>query len=912
MEKNNAPNYDKIILNELENVNLNYLGLKEFNQQFLKKSVFEIEVENVNIKLREIINIKDNIKPVILLIFVNRLVNIAKKSIFLKTGKSLEENIFFPELELLANLIKEGNIIKDCFEYAGLSGLQDLSNSFIIEILNAIIKIPTLAINSVLALKPSLKNNMDIRILDKYIPMELHDSNYYKYIWLCVLHILNDIEPNNKAAYSALQIIFNRLFLRGYKNILCSIMIEWPIITDKFVFKDHKTLNSKELYLNRVFDNILNINKGDKNLIRSFVKQLFKEIENSRLEISEGVVILKLGDSDFDKEFNLEDIVNDNFFFLFRSIIDFCVLEEGLSDSKGFLKSEMFLIKKQSFSMGTYLVFLDICVLNIVKKEEFGIYILPQQHFDYLEKIRLEKFISIEKSGKSKVYLSFLKEITQFLAKQWNSYQESMTYSLTLSVVMVRAISILIYLNLDSLSSLKGMLLEFYMDITEGIQFRLKNIDPVIRSSAMYLGEFYFNLLYELFPSNNEADSGYLINEIPKFDELKLLNPEINNLLACIHNSTKFFVIKIFSNVFETQIRNVTESIKEMTLSQKEKELDENKAKDIVDEDDEFWNKAPSIKVTSKNARRIQSKVSKGQLSVPNTIQIKEEPKNKLVNKSFDLINLYTDEKKSKEIPDKAEKLLNLLKELAEDIEKDNSNYDHLISPLIDKLISLREKDQNILALIILSKLIQYKTDKVAANMIIYSCNMNNGIPMDTRILVLNSLISACKNMANSQSNTQSTIRPNKKVIINLFDKHSLIWSSHLVKYIMDLIIQSEDHEHFEKIPNIFFISSLELFNQIILNTSSNNTNIEQITYSGLEFVISIDLINNHLFKDLAIRKSIYLLTFNIILKCKYSSYCVALNQISSKILAWLSRAEVFETDPNSIKIIHEIKSFIS
>lgn len=904
-------NYDEIILSEIEHINFNGFDLKEFNDNFLKNSVFELEVKETKTKLREMLKAKDNVKPVFLLIFANRLVNIANKNIVLKSGKHLEENIFLPELELLTYLLKEGNIIKDCCEYFNISDLHGQSNLFYTEILNVIIKIPALAINSILALKPTLRNNMDIKILDKYIPIELHDSNYYKYLWLCVLYILNGIKPEEKTC-NILQVIFNRLFLRGYKDILSKVIIEWSIIINKPIFKDFGTLNSGKICLNHVFNNLLQVNKRDKNLIKSFIKQIFKEIETSRLQVNDGLVILNLRDKNFDGELKTEDIINDDFFLLFKTIIDFCVLEEDLSENKGFLKNEIFLIRKQSYSIKTYLVILDVCVLNIVSEEEFRNCVSQEHHFDYLERIKLKELTVIEESSKSKVYLNFFKELIQCLAKQWNSYQESMTYSLTLSTVIIRAISILIYLNLKDYSSLKKVLLEFYMDITEGIHFRLKNIDPVIRSSAMYLGEFYFNLLYELFPSTNEAESGYLMSEIPKFDELKLITLEIKNHMACIYNSTKFFIIKVFSDLYEFQMKNVAKSTEEMTLSQGEKESIENKGKQIVDEDDEFWNKAPSIKVTPKNEKIIQLKASKNLLSTSDIIQRERESKNKLVNKSFDLINFYTDERKSKEIPDKTEKLLNVLRELSEDIEKDDSNYDHLIPPLIDKLISLKEKDQKMLTLIIFSKLIQYKADKVAVNMITYSCNMKNGIPMDTKIFVLNSLISACQNMANSQSDTQSTTSSNKKIIVNLFDKHSLIWSSHLAKYIMNIIIQSENQNQFEKIPNIFFITSLELFNQIILNTSSNNTNIEQIAYSGIELVISIDLMNNHLFKDLAVRKSVYLLTLNIILKCKYSSYCATLNQILQKTLIWLSKAEISETDLNSIQIIQQAKSHMS
>ncbi|KAL3128851.1 hypothetical protein CHM_3g400 [Cryptosporidium hominis] len=911
MQKINTPNYDKIISDELEHQNLTFLDLKELNDKFLEKPVFELENEEINLKIREILKNKNIAKPIILLIVVNRLIKIGNKTIFLKPGKCIEENVFIPELELLAFLLKEGNIIRDCCEYANFSNLQNISNSFTIEVLNSIIKIPTLAINSILTLKPSLKNNMNFRILDKYIPLELHDSNYYENIWICTLYILNDIRLIDKATYNVLQVIFSRLFLRGYKEILCRIMVGWSNNIDKSLFEDCKLLNNGELCLNRVFDNILKINKTDDNLIKSFIKQLFKEIESVRVQTNQGILLLKLKDRNFEEELRVEDIRNDDFFLFLKSIVDFCVIEEDLKN-KGFLKNELFQIKKQNFSIKTYLLFLDICVLNVIKNDEFSKYFLPEQSFDYLEMIRSEKLVALEESNKLKIYLNFLKELTQCLTKQWNSYQDSMAYSLTLSTVIIRSVSILIYLNLSNLSNLKKVLLEFYMDITEGIQFRLKNIDPIIRSSAMYLGEFYFNLLYELFPSTNEADSGYLMSENPKFDELKLFNPEIKNHLSCIYNSTKFFAINTFSYESEIQIRNATESIKDMSLSKEKKEFNEDQEKKIIDEDDEFWNKAPSIKANSKNEGIIQSKASKSLLYTTGIEQKKQEPKRKLVNKSFDLINLYTDEKKSKEIQDRSEKLLNVLKELAENIEKDDSNYDHLILPLIDKLISLKEKDQKILVLIIFSKLIQYKTDKVSVEMINYSCNMNNGIPMDFRILVLNSLTSACQNMANTQSNTQSTIRPNKKTIINLFDKYSLIWSSHIVKYIMELITHSENQECFEKIPNIFFISSLELFNQIIVNTSSNNANIGQIAHSGLEFITSIDLTNNHLFKDIAIRKSIYMLAFNIILKIKYSSYFLALNQILRQVVIWISKAEISETDPNSIRIIQETKSFIS
>lgn len=915
MEKGKAPTYDELIRSELENRNWSGSSLGDLSCQFSEKSVFELEVEQVKVRLREVLETNGHTRPIILLMFANRLVKIANKTIRPRSGGSLEEGEFLPELELLVHVLSKGNLVLDCCEYVSFSPRpQDFVNSASAEILNAVIKVPVLAINSVLALRPGLKSQMDCRILDKCIPAELHDSNYYGHIWLCVLHILNDPASLEKTRYSFLQTLFARLFLRGYRDTLCKLIVDRSLDLECQALWSKETLINGELCLTRIFDNVLAVNRTDRILVHSFVRQLLKEVERSVVRVREGVVFLRLRNGVFGENPGAKMSQEDDLFSLLKSAVSFCVLEQDSSVGGGLLRTELFLVKKQSFSVGLYLAFLDVCVLSIVKRQEFARLVSPEEGLDYLYRIRSEKHEIMDKSENNKAYLGFFKELILYLSKQWSSYQESMTYTLALSTVIVRTISIITYLNAESLPSLKETLLEFYTDITNGIHFRLKNIDPVIRSSAMFLGEFYFNLLYELFPSTEETDCGYSsVSEAPKFDELSLLAPEVRDLLACIYNASRLLVFEDPSGAGESRATRSVASIGDLNLTQSKEDPKKDQKEHFQDDDDEFWERAPSIKVKSEKERRTQPLVPTNKPSTPGTNISKQGTKRKLVVKSFDLITLYTDEKKSREILDREERLLRVLRELAEDIEKDDSNYDYLIHPLIDRLVSLKGKDQKVLALIILSKLIQHKADKVAVSMIAYSFNINNGVPMDIRILVLNSLTSACQNLANSECDSRPGTCPRKKAIVNLFDKHSLAWSSYIAGNIMNLIRLSEDQESCEKIPNIFFVSSLELFNQTVLNASSSNTNIDQITHSGLELVVSIDPTNNHLFKDIAIRKSIYMLALNTIIKCRCSSsHKLLTSNYPSQLESWLYKVETLETDPTNIQFIQEIKSNIS
>lgn len=918
MEKNKGPAYDELIRTELGSKSWSGLGLGELNSQFSEKPVFGLEVEQVKIELRQILDVNGRARPVILLIFANRLAKIVSKVIHPRAGESLEEGDFLPELELLAYVLSKGNVVLDCCEYAGFSASpQDLASPASAEILNAVIKIPALAINSVLALKPCLRSQLDCRMLDKYIPSELHDSHYYGHIWLCVLHILNDPTPMEETRCSFLQSLFSRLFLRGYRDVLCKLVLDRSLALGLSSTWSHEAPIGGELCLTRIFDNVLSVNRTDRSLVHSFVRQLLKEVERSVVRVREGVVFLRLRDWVFEGTPETEASREEDLLSFLKSLVGFCVLEQDSGGGVGLLRTELFLIKKQSFSVGLYLAFLDVCVLSIVSGEEFARLVSPEESLDYLYRIRSERHVIMDSESdksRNKAYFGFFKELILHLAKQWNSYQESMTYTLTLSTVIVRTISIITYLNAESLPDLKETLLQLYTDITNGIHFRLKNIDPIIRSSAMFLGEFYFDLLYELFPSTGETDGGWYssLSEAPKFDELNRLVPEIRGLLACIYNASRPLIVGDPSDANRPRAPSSASSAGDSSLTQSKEDQGEDQGGHVQDEDDEFWEKAPSIGAKSEKEVRLQPILPKSRVSVPSTDVSKQEEKRKLVVKSFDLILLYTDDNKSREILDREERLLGVLKELAEDIEKDDSNYDHLIHPLIDKLLSLKGKDHKVLALIILSKLIQYKTDKVATSMIAYSFNLKNGVPMDIRILVLSSLTSACQNLANSECESKASACRGKKAIVNLFDKHSLAWSSHIARSIMSLIRQSEDHESCEKIPNIFFVSSLELFNQTVLNSSSNNVNIDQIAHSGLELVASVDPANNHLFKDIAIRKSIYVLAVNTILKCRSSSSNGSLRNYPSQLEPWLSKAQTLETDPENIRIIQEIKSNIS
>ncbi|KAJ1606001.1 hypothetical protein OIY81_3330 [Cryptosporidium canis] len=904
MERNRDSNYDRLIQEELESKNWNSPELADLNDQLLESPALELQTELASLKINSILEKNKNARPVILLMLLNRLSNIANKAACIDAGKSLEENQLLPELMLLAPVITQNNVILDCCNYAKLSNEQDTDGSFVIEVLNAMIKVPTIAINCVLALRPCLKSRMDCKVLDKYIPAELHDCRYYGHIWVCILCMLNGPDPVDQVTAGLLQSIFNRLFLRGYRDLLCKIMVGWPGGLDKEPLAEGKWSPS------RTFGNILNLNRANSSLISSFIKQLIKEVETSLVQASGGLIFLSLKCGDL-KEFWTETSKESDAFLFLRSVIDFCVLEGGLDQTSGFLRNQVFLVKKQNFSFRIYLAFLDMCVINIVNKEERAKLFSPDQCTDYLYRIQSEKHAIVEESARSKAYLKFLNELTLHLAKQWSSYQESMTHTLTLSTVIVRAVSIIIYLNVGDLPGLKKTLLEFYLDITNGIQFRLKNIDPVIRSSAMFLGEFYFNLLYDLFPSTSEeSDSGYSINEVPKFEELNLVNSKVKSQLAYIYNASRPMIIGETPDTHSEKHPELNTLSDNPSSSLDEEAPSQDQTQQIQDEDDEFWDKAPSLSERPKHQEIIRTAPLKGGPPAPQTASPdREESKRKLVNRSFDLLVLYTDENKSKQVPDRAEKLLKVLTELAEDLEKDDSDYDYIIQPLVNKLISLQEKDQKVLALVILSKLIQYRTDKVAVNMITYSFDINSGVPMDTRILVLSSLTAACQNLASSENPSNPSTRRPQKTVVNLFDRYSLVWASHLAKNLMKLIRLSEDQESFEKIPNIFFVSSLELFNQIVLNTSSSNASLDQIAHFGLELVASIDLAANHLLKDLAVRKSIYMLVLNIILQSKCSPHPNSLHSHLSPISAWLSKVETSEMDPTNIPIIQAIKS---
>ncbi|KAF7455773.1 hypothetical protein HWI79_3688 [Cryptosporidium felis] len=899
---------EELILREIKTNTENASEMLDLFECSRSESEFELAAE----KARGLLGKFSSSRLLVLLILASGLQKASDGPQKSSVAGNLQRRKDYPvELVALSELIRTGNVVKECCEHEGPSALHGSGNSFAELALNNLIKLPALALNFVLSQKRNQERGSNIRLLDELVPQELHDRSYYCFVWVLTLDYLRQkgSEEGESSKTRLLRMLFKRLFARGYRDLLCSIIADSSPARELLRAEDRSLLDYSEPGLKFVFQSIVQLNSGDLQLTQSFIRQLLLEIERSRLREDRGGGIYLVPRAPGSGE---DELSKDPALSLLSIITEFCVTNDDFKSK--FLLEELFVAWRRRLSTNALLVFLDFSVLNILVQEEAEKMRSPGPRFDYIESSRRGERPALQERREDSVckHLGFFEELILSLAKQWNTFREAMTYSLGLATLIIRAISIFVYLSDKQDLKLKEILLSPYSDITNGIQFRLGSIDPIIRSCAIFLGEFYLNLLYELFPSDKERSANYPAGGDPKFEELGALAKEVRDELGPIFNSSKAVLVGDRLDASEPTYFETTGQAQEPAPESKEDEKDvqeELSVTTVEDEDDEFWEKAPAICQPPEEG--ATSAVGNSLCKRSHDASGKDGSRKKSVNRAFELINFYTNEKDSKDIPDKDERLLEVLSGLVEDVERDDSDFGYLVLPLVNKLLTLKEKEQRLHTLVIISKLIQLDPLQTALSLIAYACDVNNGVSMDIRILVFNSLILGCRGLSNSAIASSGPVAgPKKSVFANLFDRHSLAWSSSLARSISALIRQSQDPNFSEKIPNIFFVTSLELFNQIILSTSHSNINTPQIAHFGLDLVLSVDVHESPLFKDTSVRRSVYLLAFNLVQKLAspHAASGLAGGPVS-QIHAWLAKVQALESDPDCIRVIRQLRS---
>ncbi|KAH8741509.1 hypothetical protein FG386_003151 [Cryptosporidium ryanae] len=917
---------EELIVNEIKNLKHSKSELSAFFEVLNKNELIDLEITEVIEMVDLIVKKNEDTRIIIFLILVNRLKMIYDKiKLFksdIKNNMNKKNSKVITEFVFLSEYMKNGNAVNDLFNYYITISRED-SNSckdeLIFQLLSNLFKVPFFSMNIIVETFSNSKHNVSPFILEEHIPFELQENNFFNYLWISTLDTINKKNINidcDSKCINFLRYFFKRMFTRGYCKNLC------VLFTDIINGNTYYSFKEIEFDIKRVFLNVIKIltHIDDKKITERFILQLLNQIEEKNITvISERITIVDLPD----KSLTLN---------LLSAITDYCIINNNEICIQTLFKEKL--------SLNLCISFLDISLLNISNKSQVDKITFLKGEFDYIiffkanmEKgenhncgmldLFCEKFID---------YFEFYKKTLETLLKQWELNDDSEKNSYTLSVLIIKLISIVLFIKASTNEfdkTVSELLSSHYIFVSNGIQARLKSIDPIVRYSSMYLGEFYFNVLTLLFPSNEQfnENNGYLTTEeTPKFEELNCLNDSIKRrYLYHLKHSTNTIIVSS-RNIDEKTVSIVNGGLLDENAKAKDgleednnqlfvKKLDSSKGKHVIhDSDDVFWDNAPNIK---KKDSLKSSQISCSKLSQNDNLK----PQSKVVIKSFELITFYTDDKKSSQILDKEEILLQVLNDLLLNIKEDTSDYDYIIIPLIDKLISFNEKELRYTSLLVISKIIELKTELITTHIIGYACNINNSIPMDTKILLLNSLILACRNLSNYRENnhennskhtTSYSFNGKKnKSAINLFDKYSLIWSSNLVKYLIDIIKQSQQVQY-EKIPNIFFITSLELFNNIILNTSVNNVHTNQIYTFGLEIIFGINTKENSLFQDPTIRKSLYLLSFNIMQKCNNSlKRDTCAKSIVNEIINWFINNEIYERDDSCIEIIKQIKNCV-
>ncbi|KAH7649727.1 hypothetical protein FG379_001957 [Cryptosporidium bovis] len=918
---------EKAILGEIENLKYAGLELKMFFEIFNKNELVDLELNEALEMIDLIVKKNENAKILIFLIVVNRVkmisdqIKLFKESI--RNNMSNKNNKVIIEFVILSEYIKNESIIDDLLNYYYTKSQEELNNGkeeFIFETLNNILKIPFFSINIIVEAFLNSKYSVSSFIIEEYIPFELQDNIFYNYLWISTLDNINKENSDFDNKYiNFFRYLFKRMFMRGYCKNLCILFIDIINLNTYYGLKD-KEFDVKKVFLN--LNKLLTCNE-DKKMIEKFILKLLKQLEEMNITIiNERVVVIDLPD----KNLTLN---------LLSAIVDYCIVNNGNEICT-------YTLFEEKLSLNLCITFLDISIFNILSRNYVEGNKFLKGEFDYMMyfKARMDKERKNENDGiidvfceKFIAYFEFYKNLLKTLLQKWELNCDSEKDSYNLSVLIIRLISIVLFIesstnNLNKVVS--ELLLDQYKFVSNGMQLRLKSIDPIVRYSSMYLGEFYFNILTTLFPPNEQTDekSGYLTTEEnPKFDELNSLDDSIKRKhLFHLKHSTNTIIISnrnvndkdiVIIHQEKTDGNMADDDSKEDNNELGNKELCDVRSKqNDYDNDDVFWDNAPSIK----------KKDSTKSNQISRLIFDQEDDRiiqSKIVINSYDLIAFYTDDKKSSQISNKEEILLKILNDLLLNIKWDRSNYEYIILPLVNKLISFNEKELRYTSLLVISKIIELKNNCITINIIDYACNIHNSIPMDTKILLLNSLILACKSLANHKEDDEkskgnkhivscSLKRKKEKVIINLFDQYSLMWSSNLARYLVEIIEQSQGIQH-EKVPNIFFITYLELFNNIILNTSINNIHTNQISTFGVEIIFQINTKENSLFHDPTIRKSLYILAFNIMQKCSNSfkgDRCT--NNIVNEIINWLVKNGDFEKDNNCLEIINQIKSCVT
>ncbi|OII78358.1 hypothetical protein cand_034160 [Cryptosporidium andersoni] len=585
-------------------------------------------------------------------------------------------------------------------------------------------------------------------------------------------------------------------------------------------------------------------------------------------------------------------------FQIYVIISEYCIIESNTrSLDKYFLKKSIFCINGPLFSIECSLPFLDAILFNITKSMEL------LRIDNYKEENDILNFTkqSCNNSKERLIFVDFINIILTYTCQQWES-QDSLSFSLPLACIIVKLMGITTYLH--PINKSLEIFMGNYQMTTNGIHIRLRHIDPIIRCSAMHLGQMYFNILYDLNPK--VSNENLTIEKPPKFEELDYLDLDIVSTLDLIKQSLKPVKIRDFSsgkviinsngqqiiqknNIFNYKCKNrneASESVENFNSSQ---------------DDELFWQKYPDLQPLSSAKNDDNTKFPNN--TVFGEVQIRN------VKQALEFLNKYTKETPQTEF--NTDTVDNIIKVLPQVIKSDKSDYNYIIQPLIHKLLSLNISDGNEIDIIAaLSTLVESKPNETSTKLIKYSCSLDNAISMDRKIIIINSLQVACENLANSLTGTVKNVHTPinyQNKVTNLFSPLALQWSSILIGEIINLIKVSDSN--YDRVPSIYIIALIELYNKILSNLGANNIDKDQINIFGLEICFAFN--NTHyMWKDTSVRKCLYNLIIRILLISVNSTDSGLLRNLK-KLKLWVEMCKDYENNSDCYTLLDNICSYI-
>ncbi|KAL7066109.1 hypothetical protein ACR3K2_34450 [Cryptosporidium serpentis] len=586
-------------------------------------------------------------------------------------------------------------------------------------------------------------------------------------------------------------------------------------------------------------------------------------------------------------------------FQIYVIISDYCIIESNTKSlDKYFLKKSIFSINRPLFSIECSLPFLDAILFNITKSMEL------LKINNYKEENDILNFTkqSCNNLKERLIFVDFIIIILTYTCQQWES-QDSLSFSLPLACIIVKLIGITTYLY--PINKSLEIFMRNYQMTTNGIHIRLRHIDPIIRCSAMHLGQIYFNILYDLNPKANNEN--LTIEKPPKFEELDYLDLDIVSSLALIKQSLKPVRIKDFPSGKVIINSNIQEIIQENKEIYNYECKNRNKTSESVEnfnssQDDElFWQKYPDLEPLSSAKNDNNAKFPN------NTFFGKVQIRN--VKQALEFLNKYTKETPQTEF--NTETVNNIIKVLPQVIKSDKSDYNYIVQPLINKLLSLNISDGNDIDIVTaLSTLVESKPNETSIKLIKYSCSLDNAISMDRKIIIINSLQVACENLANSLTGTVKSVHTSinyQNKVTNLFLPLALQWSSILVGEIINLIKVSDSN--YDRIPSIYIIALIELYNKILSNLGANNIDKDQINIFGWEICFAFN--NTHyMWKDTSVRKCLYNLIIRILLTSAKSTDSGLLRNLK-KLKLWVEMCKNYENNSDCYTLLDNICLYI-